>query len=73
MSSLPYSILSPAVESRLNTIRSQIELYNVQNPEVPYDATTPSRSPMPATCCAEPAELAIGAGLSAQKKRSKDQ
>jgi len=29
------------VESRLNTIRSQIELYNVQNPETRYDATTP--------------------------------
>ncbi len=33
--------IQPAVESRLHTIRSQIELYNVQNPEAPIDATTP--------------------------------
>ncbi len=27
--------------SQLQTIRSQIELYNSKNPETPYDATTP--------------------------------
>ncbi len=33
--------IQPAVESRLNTIRIQIALYNIQNPEEPIDATTP--------------------------------
>ncbi len=28
------------LQSQLQTIRSQIELYNVQNPATPYDATT---------------------------------
>ncbi len=31
----------PNLLSHLQTIRSQIELYNVQNPETRYDATTP--------------------------------
>ncbi len=30
-----------AFESQLQTSRSQIELYNLQNPETRYDATTP--------------------------------
>ena len=34
--------LPTPLQSRLHTIRSQIELYNVQNPETPYDATTPA-------------------------------
>jgi type II secretory pathway pseudopilin PulG len=29
------------LRSQLQTIRSQIELYNVQNPATPYDAATP--------------------------------
>ena len=36
----PHSYVT-AVESMLPIIRSQIELYNVQNPETRYDATTP--------------------------------
>ena len=36
----PHSAVT-AVESMLPIIRSQIELYNVQNPETRYDATTP--------------------------------
>jgi prepilin-type N-terminal cleavage/methylation domain-containing protein len=31
---------SSNLRSQLQTIRSQIELYNVQNPATPYDATT---------------------------------
>ncbi len=31
----------PQLLSQLQTIRSQIELYNAQNPETRYDATTP--------------------------------
>ena len=30
------------LQSQLQTIRSQIELYNVQNPATPYDAATPT-------------------------------
>ncbi len=29
------------IETRLQTIRSQIDLYNIRNPEAPFDATTP--------------------------------
>ncbi len=36
VSGWPSSLLS-----QLQTVRQQIELYNVQNPETPYDATTP--------------------------------
>ena len=31
----------PNLHAQLMTIRSQIELYNVQNPETPYDEITP--------------------------------
>jgi hypothetical protein len=33
---------SSNLRSQLQTIRSQIELYNVQNPASPYDAATPA-------------------------------
>jgi len=33
--------MNASVRSQLQTIRSQIELYNVQNPANAYDATTP--------------------------------
>jgi prepilin-type N-terminal cleavage/methylation domain-containing protein len=33
---------SSNLRSQLQTIRSQIELYNVQNPATPYDAATPA-------------------------------
>jgi type II secretion system protein G len=33
--------MESSVRSQLQTIRSQIELYNVQNPNTPFDAATP--------------------------------
>jgi prepilin-type N-terminal cleavage/methylation domain-containing protein len=32
--------MNSSVRSQLQTVRSQIELYNVQHPDTPYDATT---------------------------------